>query len=511
MLAKIVSAATIGLTAVPIEVEVDIASQGLPAFNIVGLPNKAVEESKERVRSAIKNSGAEFPARRITVNLAPADIPKEGVAFDLPIAVGVLTASKQIGDSFSSDLFIGELSLDGSLRYTKGILPIAFLAKEKGFARLFVPQSNGWEATLVDGIEVYPVRNLAQLINHLIGKEKIVRQKKVLLEKKLGRGETEFDFSEIQGQEHAKRALEIAAAGFHNVLMKGFPGVGKTMLARAFPSILPSLTEEEALEVTQIFSITGNLKHNQYIVRHRPFRAPHHTISKVGLIGGGTHLRPGEVSMAHRGALFLDELPEFSRDVLEALRQPLEEGVVTISRALGTITYPAKFLLIAALNPCPCGYYGSSIKPCKCLPSQIVKYQRRISGPLLDRIDIHLEIPEVSFGDLTKTTSGETSSVIRQRVDKARLRQARRFKGLQISTNGEMTTKHVKEFCPLTSECQSLLGKAVRNLGLSARSYYKVIKVARTIADLEDSEEILVSHVAEALQYRPKDTSQYQF
>lgn len=513
MLAKVYSGATVGLCGVLIDVEVDIASQGLPAFTTVGLPDKAVEESKERVRSAIKNSGAEIPPRRITVNLAPADLPKEGPAFDLPIAVGIVCAPGDIDpkDYLQTSMFLGELSLDGSLRHTAGILPMTLLAKEKGFKNIFLPKANASEASMVKGITVYSVENLLSLIRHLAGTEVLQPLPHTAFSKLLEDTPFEFDFAEVQGQESVKRALEIAASGAHNVFMKGSPGAGKTMLARAFPGILPTLTEDEAMEVTKIYSITGNLLSGQSVVRHRPFRSPHHTTSRIGLIGGGSHPMPGEISLAHRGVLFLDEFPEFPRHVLEALRQPMEDGVVTISRAAGTVSYPAQFTLVAAANPCPCGYHGSDIKPCKCLPGHISRYQKRVSGPILDRIDIHIDVPSVKVEKLVRAVSDgekrpDSSRVIQKRVQTARDKQIARFKKTHFRSNSEMTTKAVKEFCPLTPECQRLLTTAASQLNLSARSYYKVVKVARTIADLIGEKEIASAHIAEALQYRPKDS-----
>ena len=509
MLSKIYSGATYGLEGVLIEVEVDIASQGLPAFNIVGLPDKAVEEAKERVRSALKNSGADFPARRITVNLAPADLPKEGPAFDLPMAVGVLFASEQlVKKDLSKMMFLGELSLDGSLRHTNGILSVCMLAREKGFKEIYLPAVNAKEASIVKGLTVYPVKDLVSLFRHFSGTQEIEPEPLANLKELFDLPTSEFDFAEVQGQEHVKRGLEVAAAGGHNVFMKGTPGSGKTMLSRAFPGILPSLTEDEALEVTKIYSVTGNLSDGQSVVRSRPFRSPHHTTSRIGLIGGGSRPMPGEISLAHRGVLFLDEFPEFPRHVLEALRQPMEDGIVTISRAKGTVEYPAKFTLVAASNPCPCGYYGSDQNKCKCLPGQISRYQKRVSGPILDRIDIHIDVPQVRVEKLIENkTPSESSDSIQKRVEAARDIQLKRFKEKGIVSNAEMSTKQVKEFCSLPKDGEIVMRQAVNLLGLSARSYYRVIKVARTIADIEGAKEIETKHLTEALQYRPKEDS----
>ncbi len=504
MLAKVFSGTTVGLTATLIEVEVDIPNEGLPAFNIVGLPDKAIEESKERVRAAIKNSGADFPIARITVNLAPADLPKNGPSYDLPIALGILIASGQLTCKIDNSLFIGELSLDGSLRHTNGILPLAYLAKEKKFKSIFVPRVNEKEASVVPGVDVFPVENLLQLVRFFLGTGKIEKARKRSLKSLLRISEAEFDFSEVVGQEFVKRALEIAAAGNHNVFMKGTPGSGKTMLARALPGILPRLTEGESLEVTKIYSITGNLSDKEAIITTRPFRSPHHTTSRIGLIGGGSNISPGEVSLAHRGVLFLDEFPEFPRHVLESLRQPMEDGKVSISRAKGTVVYPAQFLLVAASNPCPCGYYGDPKRACKCMPGTILRYNQRISGPILDRIDIHIDVPSVETQKLVSDKGkGESSNEIQKRVQKARDIQIKRFKGKRIKSNSEMTTKDVKEYCPLSYECRTMMLSAAASMNLSARSYFKVVKIARTIADLEGSKEIFVKHLAEALQYRP--------
>lgn len=508
MLSRIFSAATVGLDAVKIEVEVDIASQGLPCFTIVGLPDKAVEESRERVRSAIKNSGADFPAKRITVNLAPADLPKVGPAYDLPIALGILCASGQLKADFSDALVIGELSLDGSLRHTNGILPLALLAKEKKIPKLFLPTEDSHEAAVINNLDIYPCASILAIFHHFLMTNPIEKEKHLPFSKIRESASFEFDFTEIKGQEFAKRGAEIAAAGGHNIHLKGVPGAGKTMLARALPGILPSLTEEEALEVTKIYSITGNIPSGESLIKSRPFRSPHHTTSRIGLIGGGAHPLPGEISLAHRGVLFMDEFPEFPRSVLEALRQPMEDGVVTISRAAGTVTYPAKFILVAASNPCPCGFFGDPIKKCKCLPGLILRYQKRISGPLMDRIDLHVDVPSVKVEKLTKEEleNTENSAIIRKRVQKARDLQTKRFKNTKIFSNAEMMNRDIKKFCPLSQDCQILLRQAVSQLYLSARSYYKVIKLSRTIADLGGEKEITPQHIAEALQYRPKDT-----
>jgi len=509
--AKVLSATTIGLDSFAVEVEVDIGA-GLPSFTIVGLPDKAIDESKERIRAAIKNCKVKFPQHRLTVNLAPADMKKEGPSFDLPMAVGILLASEQLRDipEYRNSLFVGELALDGKLRHVNGILPVAIYAADKGYKRLYLPAVNAEEASLIKGIDIMPVDSLHSLVRHFRSEKPIWKyQKRENAERKMENTEKgNYDFAYIAGQEQAKRALEIAAAGNHNILFSGSPGSGKTLLARSIPSILPNMEDDEVLEVTKIYSVSG-LTSNNSLVRERPFRSPHHTTSNVAIVGGGQWPRPGEISLSHRGVLFLDEFPEFPRSVLEALRQPLEDGVVTISRAQGSLTFPAEFLLVAAQNPCPCGFSTDPDKNCICTPTQIMRYQRKVSGPLMDRIDIHIEVPRVKYLELTSEVVAEASSKVRERVQVAREHQIKRFfeDGGGVKSNAEMRSKDMKKFCKLEEDGEKLIRRAVEQLKLSARAYHRILKIARTIADLEGCESINQSHIAEALQYRPKEKS----
>ncbi|MBP7998005.1 MAG: YifB family Mg chelatase-like AAA ATPase [Chloroflexi bacterium] len=510
MLAKVVSCAIVSLDADIVEVEVDII-RGFPAFQLVGLPDAAVRESRDRVHSAVKNSGLTFPTdKRITINLAPADLRKEGPAYDLPIAVGILAASQQVWpDKLEGAMFVGELSLDGATRHTKGILSCAALARAQGIKQLFVPAVNADEAALMPEITVFPVKDLAQLVGHLTGMKPISPHFINLDDVFKQEPDYVTDFADIMGQEHVKRAIEVAAAGGHNVLMTGPPGTGKTLIAKSVPSVLPRLSINEALEVSKIYSIAGLLPADTPLVRQRPFRSPHHTISYAGLVGGGAWPRPGEISLAHRGVLFLDELPEFGQNLIEVLRQPLEgmPREVSISRANGTVTFPANFMLIAAQNPCPCGYFGDPNHACSCTNAMITRYQKRISGPLLDRIDICVDVPRVDFDKLTTARRGEPSAQIRERVEGSRKQQRERLKATSLLSNAEMGPSEVHTFCEIDETGRRLMKSAMAQMNLSARAFHRTLKVARTIADLSGAAAIQTIHLAEALQYRPRSSN----